>query len=140
MKRNKKALKIEPQNNIRNSVIKKKSFIKRLLIGIKNHKYTILYIVILAVLWTYIIINWELCINMQLFSQFNGNNILFLVGIILTVLPFYDIEGKGVKLVRRTKKEIASRYNKESSQYDLEIHINKLQSENNSEKENRSNE
>lgn len=66
-----------------------------------KHINTITYLAVLIVLWAYIGLNWEKCISMQFFSQFDGNNILFLVGIILVVLPLYDIEGKGFKLHRR---------------------------------------
>ncbi len=58
----------------------------------------ILYIVGLIILWCYIILNWEKCISMQFFSQFDGNNILFLVGLMLAILPFYEVEGKGFKI------------------------------------------
>lgn len=72
--------------------------------GVKAHIYFVLYILLLIALSTYVILNWGNCISMQFFSQFNGNNILFLVWIMLIVLPFYDIEGKEVKLKMRSTK------------------------------------
>ena len=42
---------------------------------------------------------------MQFFSNFNGNNILFFVWIILIFLMLYDVEAKGVKLRKRELKE-----------------------------------
>lgn len=56
---------------------------------------------VLAILTVYIFFNWKICVSMQFFSKFDGNNILFIVWIILIVLPFYDIEGKGFKLHRK---------------------------------------
>ena len=60
--------------------------VKRILEVLSRYLYNILYIALLAVLWRYIILNWEKCISMQFFSQFDGNNILFLVGIALVTL------------------------------------------------------
>lgn len=60
---------------------------------------------ILIVLTVYIIRNWDSCVSMQFFSNFNGNNILFFVWIILIFLMLYDVEAKGVKLRKRELKE-----------------------------------
>lgn len=74
------------------------------------HIYNILYLALLSVLWGYIIINWEICISMQFFSRFDGNNILFLVGILLVILPFYELEGKGTRLRRTGTKAMEEDY------------------------------
>lgn len=58
---------------------------KRIRESIFPYLYYILYGIILFLLWLYIGLNWEKCISMQFFSQFDGNNILFLVGIVLTM-------------------------------------------------------
>lgn len=71
----------------------------------KSHKYTIFHITVLAVLTTYVILNWRLCVSMQFFSQFNGNNILFLVWIVLILLTLYDVEAKDIKVKERKIKE-----------------------------------
>lgn len=62
--------------------------------------------VILLALTVYIIRNWNSCVSMQFFSNFDGNNILFLVWIILIFLMLYDVEAKGVKLRKRELKEV----------------------------------
>ena len=49
------------------------------------------YAVLIALTW-YVLSNWETCISMQFFSRFDGNNILFLVWIILIVLVIYNIK------------------------------------------------
>lgn len=85
---------------------KQRGIIRRILFWIGDHIDTILYVLMLIVLWTYIIYNWDACISMQFFSQFDGNNILFIVGIVLIILPFYDIEGKGIKLRRKSAKDM----------------------------------
>ena len=61
----------------------------------------------LVVIWTYVICNWEECISMQFFSQFDGNNILFLTGLALVILPFYKlkIEVKDLKMEAEMQRE-----------------------------------
>lgn len=82
-----------------------------------QHCYVILYIIILFVLWGYIILNWERCISMKFFSEFDGENILFLVGIILTILPFYDVEGKGFKIKNKVARKMDEEVQTAHSQY-----------------------
>lgn len=86
--------------------MKKEPWYKRLKSWISVYMYTILYAGLLAVLSWYILGNWEKCVSMQFFSRFDGNNILFLVWIILIILPFYDIEGKEIRIHRKEKKKI----------------------------------
>lgn len=105
-------------NEVSNIKAEKNIGKKRILIFLKNHIYTLLYVFMLMILWAYIIINWELCISMQFFSQFNGNNILFITGIVLTILPFYDIEGKDIRLRRRSTKGLEKDLQDANSQYD----------------------
>lgn len=71
----------------------------------KSHIYTIFHIIVLTSLTVYVILNWRLCISMQFFSQFNGNNILFLVWILLILLTLYDVEAKDIKIKERKMKE-----------------------------------
>lgn len=66
-----------------------------------NHIYTTLYGILMIFLSVYIIKNWSICISMQFFSHFDGNNILFLIWIALIFLFFYDVEAKGFKFQRR---------------------------------------
>lgn len=84
---------------------------------LKRHYYHFLYLIILGVLWLYIGLNWEKCVSMQFFSQFDGNNILFLVGILLVILPFYEVEGKGFKIHRAGEKELENDLGKAESEY-----------------------
>lgn len=79
--------------------------IKMTLKWCKSHMYTIFHSLVLAVLTIYVILNWRLCISMQFFSQFNGNNILFLVWILLILLTLYDVEAKDIKIKERKMKE-----------------------------------
>ena len=73
---------------------------------LKRYIYQMLYVIMLGVLWTYIVLNWEKCVSMQFFSQFDGNNILFLAGILLIILPFYEVEGNGIKIRKAGTKEL----------------------------------
>lgn len=86
--------------------MKKESWYKRLKSWFSVHIYTILYVGVLAVLSWYILNNWEKCVSMQFFSRFDGNNILFLVWITLIILPFYDIEGKEIRIHRKEIKKM----------------------------------
>lgn len=88
------------------------------------HYYrNILYVVIVLILWTYLIYNWEKCISMQIFSQFDGNNILFLVGLALVILPFYKFkfEGKGVKIQAEMRKEMQDDFQNADSDYKIRL-------------------
>lgn len=78
---------------------------KKLWKWLLKQRNIIFHWVILIVLTVYIIRNWDSCVSMQFFSNFDGNNILFLVWIILIFLMLYDIEAKGVKLRKRALKE-----------------------------------
>ena len=58
-----------------------------------------------SILTIYVLSNWEKCISMQFFSNFNGNNILFIVWLLMIIVNIYDIEIKGFKMSER-KQEI----------------------------------
>lgn len=70
-----------------------------------KHFYTFMHIVVLVSLSIYIYSHWELCISMQFFSSFDGNNILFLCWIVLIFLILYRVEGKGIKVDRRKQED-----------------------------------
>ena len=78
---------------------------KKLWKWLLKQRSIIFHWIILIVLTVYIIRNWDSCISMQFFSNFNGDNILFFVWIILIFLMLYDVEAKGVKLKKRELKE-----------------------------------
>ena len=84
---------------------------------LRPYLYQILYSIMLGANWIYIVLNWEKCISMQFFSRFDGNNILFLVGILLLILPFYEVEGKGFKIRRVGMKKLENDLNKAESEY-----------------------
>lgn len=98
-------------NKIKEIPSKIKELFKRLCKWIKLHIYGILYFILIVILSTYIVINWDKCITMKFFEQFDGNNILFLVWIALIILFFYDIEAKDMKFHRKkiedTQKQFA---------------------------------
>lgn len=99
-----------------------KNYMKRFRTWIKSNLYEILYSLLIIGLWIYIIINWNKCISMKFFEQFDGNNILFLVGIVLIILFFYDVEAKDFKF-KRKKYEIM---NKEFQSADVNYQRNQL--------------
>lgn len=90
-----------------------KDKMKRALARCKKHRHTIT----LIALTFYVTLNWKSCISMQFFSEFNGNNILFLVWILLILLTLYDVEAKDIKIKKREMKE---EYENAKSQYRLE--------------------
>ena len=63
------------------------------------------HVITFLALTLYVIKNWDSCISMQFFSSFDGDNILFLVWIILTLLIIYEVEGKGIKLRKRKQEK-----------------------------------
>lgn len=88
--------------------------------------YTVLYIAILWKLSEYIFNNWEKCISMKLFSQFDGNNILFLVWIVAIALFFYDIEIKEGKFHRRNIEEAKNQVHDKSIELEIKQRVEKL--------------
>lgn len=102
-------------------IVKLKHIGKQFFARLKRYIYQILYAIMLGVLWTYIVLNWEKCVSMKFFSQFDGNNILFLVGILLTVLPFYEVEGKDIKIRRVGAKELERDLEKEESDFQKNV-------------------
>lgn len=89
--------------------------------------YTILYIVLLCILTKYICENWEKCISMRFFSQFDGNNILFLVWIAAIILFFYDIEVKEGKFHRRNIEEARNQVQKKSVELEIAQRVEKVE-------------
>lgn len=110
----------------------KMCFIRSVGKGISRNYRNILYTIIVLILWGYLIYNWEKCISMQFFSQFDGNNILFLVGIALIILPFFrfEIEGKGVKVQAEMRNKMQSDFQNADSDYKIKL-IQKLISSDN---------
>lgn len=103
-------------------------FCKRIIHWIISNRYILLYICIIAILSTYIIHNWNKCISMRFFEQFDGNNILFLVWIALIILFFYDIEAKGWKIHMKGYNETKKNIEKAESNYEIEKQINQVNS------------
>lgn len=83
--------------------------------------YEILYIVLLGILSAYVIIHWEECITMTFFDQFDGNNILFLVWIVLIILLFYDVEAKGWKFRKKRAEDTLREFNNADVTYAQKI-------------------
>lgn len=84
-----------------NFFTKIKEGIKKIVKLVKLHIYEIFYFILIIILSKYIILNWNDCISMKFFDEFDGNNILFLVWIALIILFFYDIEAKDFKFHRK---------------------------------------
>lgn len=83
----------------------KKGKLKRFFNWICKNIYSILHFLVFVGLTIYVILNWQLCISMQFFSKFDGNNILFIVWIALIFLMIYDVEAKDIKLNKHKMKE-----------------------------------
>jgi len=64
---------------------------------IAKHWRFLWYLFVVVVLTTYIICNWHTVIDFTPFSNFDGNNLLFIVWLLLLVLPFIRIEFGKVK-------------------------------------------
>lgn len=68
-------------------------------------RHSVFHAITLFCLTLFVLFNWEKCISMQFFSQFDGNNILFLVWIVAIMSFFYDIEIKENKFHMRNIEE-----------------------------------
>lgn len=117
---------------------KNKFRIRNAFYWMRKHIYIILYVLLLIVLWLYVILNWDKCISMQFFSQFDGNNILFLTGIGLVVIPFFNIEAKEFKITMKKQKEMDNQFQEEHISYELGNKISELELQNTPESKRRS--
>lgn len=90
--------------------IQRKSRFKRFICWVRINIFGISYVALIIGLWTYIIINWDKCISMKFFEQFDGNNILFLVGIAMVITFFYDVEAKDFKFHRRKNENMVRQF------------------------------
>lgn len=85
---------------------------------ILKYQNTLIYALVLGILTTYVICNWEICVSMQFFNDFDGNNILFLVWILLIFLILYNIEGSWIKFRRTT---LHDELNDAQLQHDIDV-------------------
>lgn len=81
-------------------------------------RYRLFHIIVFVCLTGYVVINWKECISMQFFSSFNGNNILFLVWILLIFLNIYRIKFNNVEVVSAIT--LAQEYTAQSVKYENE--------------------
>ncbi|MCM1212250.1 MAG: hypothetical protein NC318_11660 [Blautia sp.] len=102
-----------------------KNVVKRFINWIKLRIYEVLYIALLIILSAYILINWEVCVTMTFFDQFDGNNILFLIWIVLLILPFYDVEAKGWKFRKKGIEDTRKQYETAESNF-MQNQINNI--------------
>lgn len=93
-------------------------------------RHSIFHTITFVCLTSYILLNWEKCISMQFFSQFDGNNILFLVWIILIFLIIYEVEGKGIKIAARKKEEVQQSLSDANLKYKLDAMREQISSSN----------
>jgi hypothetical protein len=72
---------------------------KKILSHIGKYFQIYWYILIVASLTAYIIINWTRATSFVFFSKFDGINLLFIVWVVLLILPCIEkFEGFGVKV------------------------------------------
>ena len=93
-------------------------------------RYSVFHVIAFLCLTCYVLLNWEKCISMQFFSQFNGNNILFLVWIILIFLIIYEVEGKGIKIAKHKKEEVQQTLSDANLKYKLDTMLEQIKSNN----------
>lgn len=92
---------------------------------ISNHWRAVFHFLVLVLLTIYVVCNWKGCITMQFFQDFDGNNILFLIWIILIFFIIYDVEAKGIKIKRR---ELKQELEQNSMLYNIEARRNAIRS------------
>lgn len=97
-------------------------------------RYRVFHAIVLFCLTIYILSNWEKCISMQFWSKFNGNNILFLVWIILIFLLIYEVEGKGVKFAQRKQEETQKSLSEVELRYQLDARLEQIENSDSNDK------
>lgn len=100
--------------------------IKHIFKKLLSYRYHVFHIIVLFCLTLYIFANWEECTSMQFFSQFDGNNILFLVWIILGFLIIYEVEGKGIRVAKHKHEEAQQNINNAKLEYELEAMLKQI--------------
>lgn len=93
--------------------------------NIIRYRHNIFYYIVEISLTVYVLLNWEKCIKMQFFSHFDGNNILFIVWIIIIFLAIYDVEAKGIKFQRHEVEQITQNFGSIEKDYTLKKIQNK---------------
>lgn len=66
------------------------------------------YWIVLAILTSYIISNWETCISMQFFQHFDGNNILFLCWLLMIFLRMYRIKIRDIEIFTNLQNNLSN--------------------------------
>lgn len=84
-----------------------------------RHNNAVFYWGALIILTRYIILNWHICISMQFFQHFDGNNILFLCWLLMIFLKIFRIKVKDVEVFRNIQNELINA--------DLQYSIDELQ-------------
>lgn len=106
--------------------------IKKAISGVCNfletYFITIFHMVVLVGLSWYVFKNWETCISMQFFDDFNGNNILFLVWIILIFLLIYKVDGSVIKLTEKKREQTQEDLMKLNLQYQIDTRFSQTKS------------
>ncbi|MCI9587417.1 MAG: hypothetical protein HFF60_05560 [Oscillospiraceae bacterium] len=97
---------------------------------LSSMRYGIFHFIVLLCLTCYILLNWEKCISMQFFSQFDGNNILLLVWIILIFLIIYEVEGKGIKIAEHKKEEVQQDLSDANLKYKVDTMLEQIKNSN----------
>ena len=85
-------------------VIKSMNKVKSLRI-IWKARFGIFHGITFLLLTAYIILNWEKCISMKFFSNFDGNNVLFVAWIVLIFLNMYNIKIKDIEFIEKRADE-----------------------------------
>ena len=104
-----------------------KKIISTVLGCLKAHFNEIVHFIVLALLSFYVFKNWKTCISMQFFSRFDGNNILFLVWIILIFLLIYKVDGSFLKLTEKKIEETQHNLNEADMKYQLDTRLKSVQ-------------
>lgn len=99
-KRNKAAITEEKYGVINANILK----VKRIWNWWLRHNNAAFYWFALILLTKYVILNWNTCISMHFFQNFNGNNILFLCWILMIFLKIFRIKVKDIEIFRELQQ------------------------------------
>lgn len=93
--------------------IKKGGTMKKIRYGFEWISYWILrlwYLIVLSISTWYVVSNFDSIRDFSFFDKFNGDNLIFILWLIILVLPLFDsLEGFGVSVKRRKNDEISEK-------------------------------
>ena len=98
--------------------IKKGNAMKKIRYGFEWISYWILrlwYLIVLMASTWYVISNFDSIRDFSFFDKFNGDNLIFILWLVMIILPLFDsLEGFGVSVKRRRNDELTEKISEQA--------------------------